>query len=239
MLFNFGGRAMRHIALASLTWAVLSASRQNVLAAPDALANEGAQVDTLFKPWDSPSSPGCAVAVMKDGGIVYERGYGTADLEHDAKITPTTVFDVGSIAKQFTAAAILILANEGKLSLDDPIRKYFPHLLDLGVPITLRQMLHHASGIRDYQQLLCLDGWRLDSPDQVAGHDIFYIISRQKDLNFPPGSDFAYSNTNYMLLAQVVSRVSKESFPDFTRSHLFQPLGMKHTRISAIITARS
>jgi CubicO group peptidase (beta-lactamase class C family) len=112
------------------------------------------------------------------------------------KITSATVFDVGSIAKQFTAAAILILAHDGKLSLDDPVQKFIPDLPGYAARITLRQLLYHTSGIRDYQQLLWFDGWRLDSPDQVTEGDIYYIISRQKALNFSPGTDFSYSNTN-------------------------------------------
>ena len=166
---------------------------------------------------------------MKDGRILYERGYGMANLEHEAKITPTTVFNVGSIAKQFTAAAILMLVAEGKISPDDPIRRYVPELPDFGTPITLRQMLRHTSGLRDYEQLLSFDGWRLDSPDLLTDGDILHILSLQKELNFPPGSNYIYSNTNYMLLAQLVSRVSKQSFPDFTMNRLFQPLAMKHT----------
>jgi CubicO group peptidase (beta-lactamase class C family) len=186
-------------------------------------------VDKLFQPWDTSPSPGCAVAVMKDGKILYERGYGMADLDHDVPITTATVFNVGSIAKQFTGAAVLMLAQDGKLSLDDPIRKYIPELPDFGVPITLRQMLAHTSGLRDYEILLHFDGWRLDSPDLLTNDDIFYVLSRQKELNFPPGTDYAYSNTNYVLLAQVVSRLSGQSFPDFAIARLFQPLGMKHT----------
>ncbi len=169
------------------------------------------------------------MAVMKNGRILHERGYGMANLEHEARITPTTVFDVGSIAKQFTAAAILMLAEEGKISLDDPIRKYIPELPDFGTPITLRQMLRHTSGLRDYEQLLSFDGWRLDSPDLLTDGDIMHILSLQKELNSPPGSDYSYSNTNYMLLAQLVSRVTKQSFPDFTMTRLFQPLGMRQT----------
>ncbi len=209
--------------------AYVAAAPASALAAPANPLSESARVDQLFKPWNTSSSPGCAVAVMKGGRNVYERGFGMAVLEHDAKITPATIFNVGSIAKQFTAAAILMLAQEGKLALDDPIRKYVPELPDFGTPISLRQMLYHTSGLRDYEELLYFDGWRIDSPDLLTDGDILYIMSRQKDLNFPPGSDFRYSNTNYMLLAQVVSRVSKQSFPDFTMTRLFQPLGMKHT----------
>jgi len=220
---------MLRITLAALASASFVVTSEKALAAPNSVASKAAQVDAVFKPWDSPSSPGCAVAVTKNGSIAYERGYGMADLDHDVKITATTVFDVGSIAKQFTAAAILMLAQEGKLSLDNPIRKYLGDVPDVVALITLRQMMYHTSGIRDYQQLLAFDGWRLDSPDQVTEGDISYIISRQKELNFPPGTDFLYSNTNYFLLARVVSQVSKMTFPEFTMTRIFQPLEMKQT----------
>ena len=216
-------------AIAILTTAFISIDRTYATAAAVAVGNESAAVNKLFEEWDTPSSPGCAVAVMKDARIVFEHGYGMADLDHNVPITPATVFNVGSIAKQFTGAAILMLAQDGKLSLDDPIRKYLPHLPDFGAPITLRQMLAHTSGLRDYEQLLYFDGWRLDSPDLLTNDDILYVISHQKELNFAPGTDYAYSNTNYMLLAQVVSRLSGQSFPDFAMARIFQPLGMKHT----------
>jgi CubicO group peptidase (beta-lactamase class C family) len=216
-------------AIAILTAAFISIDHAPATAAPADAGDESAAVNKLFEQWNTPSSPGCAVAVMKDGQIVFEHGYGMADLDHNVPITTATVFNVGSIAKQFTGAAILMLAQDGKLSLDDPIRKYLPELPDFGVPITLRQMLAHTSGLRDYEQLLYFDGWRLDSPDLLTNDDIFYIFSRQKELNFPPGADYAYSNTNYMLLAQVVGRLGGQSFPDFAMARLFQPLGMKHT----------
>ena len=217
-----------YLAVVILTVVVFSKPGTLLAGTPDR-ATQAAMVDQLFQPWNSPASPGCAAAVMKDGRIAFERGYGLADIEHEAKITPSTVFNVGSIAKQFTATAILMLVQEGKISLGDPIRKYIPELPDFGTPITLREMLRHTSGLRDYEQLLNFDGWRLDSPDLLTNGDVMYIVTRQKDLNFPPGSDFAYSNTNYVLLAEVVSRVSKQSFPDFTMTRLFQPLGMTHT----------
>jgi CubicO group peptidase (beta-lactamase class C family) len=216
-------------AIAILTTAFISIDHARATAAAAAAGDESAAMNKLFKEWDTPNSPGCAVAVMKDGRIVFEHGYGMADLDHNVPITPATVFNVGSIAKQFTGAAILMLAQDGKLSLDDPIRKYLPGLPDFGVPITLRQMLAHTSGLRDYEILLHFDGWRLDSPDLLTTDDIFYILSRQKELSFPPGTDYAYSNTNYMLLAQVISRLSGQSFPDFAMARLFQRLGMKHT----------
>ena len=216
-------------AIAILTTAFISIDHARATAATADAGNQSAAVNKLFEEWDKPSSPGCAVAVMKDGRIVFEHGYGMADLDHNVPITTGTVFNVGSIAKQFTGAAILMLAQDGKLSLDDPIRKYLPELPDFGAPITIRQMLAHTSGLRDYEILLHFDGWRLDSPDLLTNDDIFYILSREKELNFPPGTDYAYSNTNYMLLAQVVSRLSGQSFPDFAMARLFQPLGMKHT----------
>jgi len=152
-----------------------------------------------------------------------------ADLDHNVKITRATVFYVGSMSKQFTAMAILMLVQDGRISLDDPIRKYVPEVPDFGVPITLRQMLAHTSGLRDYAQLLWFDGWRLDSPDLLTDGDVSYIVSRQKELNFPPGSDYAYSNTNYELLGHVVSRVSGQSLQQFTTARIFEPLGMQHT----------
>jgi CubicO group peptidase (beta-lactamase class C family) len=165
---------------------------------------------------------------MKDGRSLYERGYGIADLDHDVKITPTTVFHVGSMSKQFTAAAILMLAQQGKISLDDPIRKYVPEVPDFGVPITLRHLLHHTSGLRDQWELLGFDGWRVGN-DLITDGDVLYVLSRQKELNFSPGSEFMYCNSGYTLLAQVVDRVSGQSLRDFTTLNLFQPLGMKHT----------
>jgi CubicO group peptidase (beta-lactamase class C family) len=216
-------------AIVILTTALISIDHECVTAAAADPGDESAAVNKLFKQWDTPSFPGCAVAVMKDGRIVFEHGYGMADLDHNVPITTATVFNVGSIAKQFTGAAILMLAQDGKLSLDDPIRKYLPELPDFGVPITIRQTLAHTSGLRDYEVLLYFDGWRLDSPDLLTNDDIFYILARQKELNFPSGTDYAYSNTNYMLLAQVVSRLSGQSFPDFAMARIFQPLGMEHT----------
>ena len=212
-----------------LSISTFAALPTNALAAPPTLKSEAARVDQLFERWNKTTSPGCAVAVMKDGRILYERGYGIADLDHDVKITPATVFHVASMSKQFTAASILMLARDGKLSLDDPIRKYVPELPDFGVPITLRELLHHTSGLRDQWELLLFDGWRLDSPDLVTDGDILYLMSRQKELNFPPGTDFMYCNTGYTLLAQVVDRVSGQSLRQFTTSRLFQPLGMEHS----------
>jgi len=186
------------------------------------------QVDKLFERWDKTISPGCALSVMKDGRIVYKRGYGMADLDHDVAITPATVFHVASVSKQFTAAAVLLLEQDGKLSADDDIRKFIPELPDFGAKITLRHLLHHTSGLRDQWELLGLAGWRY-SRDLITDEDVLSLIVRQKGLNFKPGERHLYSNTGYTLLAQVVARASGRSFRDFTTARIFEPLGMKST----------
>src|SRR5271167_1132567 len=160
---------------------------------PEQAERPSEQVDKLFEKMDSTISPGCAVAAMKDGKILYERGYGMADLDHNVPITPATVFHVASMSKQFTAAAIVMLAQERKLSLDDDVRKYIPELPDFGVPITIRQLVYHTSGLRDQWDLLGLAGWRY-SLDLITDDDVLSIMSRQRDLNFPPGSRHLYSN---------------------------------------------
>lgn len=203
------------------------AQAQSQAPAP-APADSAQQVDRLFARWDRTTSPGCAVAVMKDGRIVYERGYGMADLDHDAVITPATVFHIASISKQFTAAAILLLEQDGKVSVDDDVRKYIPELPDFGSPITLRHLIHHTSGLRDQWDLLGLAGWRY-SLDLITDEDVLAVVSRQKDLNFKPGERHLYCNTGYTLLAQVVKRVSGKSFREFTTERIFDPLGMKST----------
>jgi len=194
----------------------------------DEAQDKSAQVDRLFAQWDTATSPGCSLSVMKDGHIAYERGYGMADLDHDVKITPASVFHVASVSKQFTAASILMLANDGKLSLDDEARKYVPQLPDFGVPITIRQLMHHTSGLRDQWDLLAIAGWRYPF-DLITDGDVLALLSRQKKLNFAPGSKHLYSNTGFTLLAQIVQKVSGQSFRSFTRDRIFLPLGMTNT----------
>jgi CubicO group peptidase (beta-lactamase class C family) len=186
------------------------------------------QVDKVFAQWDSTVSPGCALSVIKDGQVIYKRGYGMADLDHDIPIRPETVFHVASISKQFTAAAIILLAQEGKISLDDDVRKYIPELPDFGPRITIRHLIHHTSGLRDQWSLLGLAGWRY-SLDLITDEDVLDVISRQKELNFTPGAEYVYCNTGFTLLAQIVKRVSGESLREFTSKRIFQPLGMKST----------
>lgn len=187
-----------------------------------------AEVDRLFEKWSRPNAPGCALAVMKDGQIVYRKGYGMADLDHEVPITPTTVFHVASVSKQFTAAAIALLAQQGKLSLDDPVRKYIPELPDFGRPVTIRHLVYHTSGLRDQWSLLGLWGWRY-SLDLITDEDVMYVMARQRDLNFPPGDRHLYSNTGYTLMALIVKKVSGQTLREFTSANFFAPLGMKNT----------
>lgn len=196
--------------------------------APNSPEKPEAKVDALFQKMDTTVSPGCALSVIRDHKIVYERGYGMADLDHNIPITPTSVFHVASMSKQFTAASILLLAQDGKLSLDDPVRNYIPELPDFGTLITIRELMHHTSGLRDQWELLGLSGWRY-SHDLITDADVLYVVSHQRELNFPPNTQFLYSNTGYTLLAQIVARVSGQSFRKFTTQRIFAPLGMKNT----------
>src|ERR1035438_3209018 len=210
---------MRSILISALLAASLLAHAQTPTNAP---------VDHIFEKWDKPASPGCALSVMKDGHIIYKRGYGMADLDHDVPITPSSVFHVASVSKQFTAASIVMLAQEGKLSLDDDVRKYIPELPDFHTKITIRHLIHHTSGLRDQWSLLGFAGWRY-SLDLITDDDVLDLISRQKSLNFLPGERHVYCNTGYTLLAQIVKRVSGQSLREFTTARIFEPLGMKNT----------
>lgn len=207
---------------------VLLSSSLMVGQTPPDPENMPAKVDAVFQKMDSTVSPGCALSVMRDGKIVYERGYGMADLDHNVPISPTTVFHVASMSKQFTAASILLLAQQGKLSLDDPARKYIPELPDFGTPVTIRELMHHTSGLRDQWDLLGLSGWRY-SLDLITNDDVLYVVSHQKELNFTPGTKFLYSNTGFTLLGEIVKRVSGKTLREFTTTNIFQPLGMKNT----------
>ena len=188
-----------------------------------------AQVDRVFAQWDRPDTPGCAVSVMRSGRLVYARGYGSANLEYGIQITPASVFHVASISKQFTAMAVALLVAEGRVSWDDDIRRYVPEVPDLGPRVTLRHLAHHTSGLRDQWSLLRMAGWRWEE-DIVRQADVLDLVSRQRALNFEPGSAFLYSNTGYTLLAVVVARVSGQSLRQFTENRIFAPLGMTATR---------
>lgn len=185
------------------------------------------QIDQIMARFSDPSSPGASIAVMKDGKFVFRKGYGCAELEYDVPITTSTVFHIASVSKQFTAFAILMLESEGKLSINDDIRKYIPEVPDFGKVITLDHLIHHTSGLRDQWELLAIAGWRLD--DNITTKQILSLVSRQKELNFNPGDEMVYCNTGYTLLAEVVARVSGMSFVEFTSTRIFEPLKMSHT----------
>jgi CubicO group peptidase (beta-lactamase class C family) len=185
------------------------------------------RVDAQFSNWTN-ETPGCAVGVSRDDVIVFERAYGMADLEHGVPNKADTIFEAGSVSKQFTAAAVLLLARDGKLSLDDPVRKYIPEAPDYGSPITVREMLQHTSGLRDWGSVEDLAGWPRGTRVYTHAH-VLDIVSRQSRLNFPPGTNWSYSNTGYNLAAILVARVAGEPFADFTRKRIFEPLGMTRT----------
>lgn len=176
---------------------------------------------------DHPLAPGAAVAIEKEGKIIFSKGYGYADLESERKITPTTIFHIASVSKQFTAFAIALLADQGKISMQDDIRKYLPELHDFGTVITIDHLVHHTSGLRDQWNLLMMAGWRLD--DVITREQILRIVSKQRELNFKPGDEYLYCNTGFTLMAEIVSRVTGEAFPDWTRKNIFEPLGMNNT----------
>ncbi len=164
----------------------------------------------------------------KDGKPIVQKAYGMADLEHDAPNRADTIFEAGSVSKQFTAAAVLLLAQDGKLSLDDPVRKYVPELPDYGAPLTIRHMLHHTSGLRDWGEVASIAGWPRTSRVYTHAH-VIDILCRQKALNFPSGAQYSYSNSGYNLAAIIVSRVSGKTFAEFSNERIFAPLGMTKT----------
>ena len=186
------------------------------------------QIDEIFAKWNNPESPGCAFAVVKDGEVIFKKGYGKASLEHDIPITTTTIFDAASVSKQFTAFAIILLEQDGKLSFDDDIRKYLLYVPDFGHKITIRHLIFHTSGLRDQWDLLEFAGVRMED-DIVTQEDILKLVKRQKELNFPPGESYKYCNTGYTLLAEIVAKVSNKSFQEFTEERIFRPLEMFDT----------
>ncbi|MBK6795728.1 MAG: beta-lactamase family protein [Acidobacteria bacterium] len=174
------------------------------------------------------SAPGCAVGISLSGRPVYERAFGMAEIEHGIPNTPQTVFESGSVAKQFTAAAVVLLSLDGKLGLDDPVRKYITELPDYGVPLTIRHLLNHTGGVRDWGPVLALTGF--GRGDRVISQALALdVITHQKGLDFTPGAEYSYSNSGYTLLSAIVERVSNLSLPVFTEQRFFKPLGMTHT----------
>jgi CubicO group peptidase (beta-lactamase class C family) len=216
-----------------------------VLSLPVTAASSGTQrnpeIDALARQFVRPDGPGAAIAVVHHGKVVHLGGYGLAQLEHRVPITPDTVFDLASNAKQFTALALFLLEREGKLSLNDDVRKYIPELQSFDPPIRIHHLLHHTSGLRDWVQCLALTGWQLE--DRVTNQDVFKLVYRQATLSHPTGKRYLYSNTGYCLLAEIIERVSGEPFRAFCKDRIFDPLGMESTlvrdRVEEIVSNRA
>ncbi|RPJ82789.1 MAG: class A beta-lactamase-related serine hydrolase, partial [Acidobacteria bacterium] len=199
------------------------------------------QVDAIFAEYGHADSPGCALAAIKDGAIVYENGYGMADIEHHVPIRPETVFYIGSVSKQFTAMAAALAIQEGKIGLDDDIRRFVPELPDYGRPITVRHLVHHTSGLRDIYSVLSAAGRR--DQDAFDNYALLRIVAKHKELNFMPGDEHLYSNSGYAVLALVVERATGTPFAEYAETKIFRPLGMTvshfHDDISRLVEHRA
>jgi CubicO group peptidase (beta-lactamase class C family) len=187
------------------------------------------QLDAVFQKWNRSDAPGCVVGIERHDKPAVIRAYGSADLEHGVPIDAGTVFEAGSVSKQFTAASVLILVEQGKLSLTDDIRRYLPELPGYAATITISQLLDHTSGLRDWEGVVEIAGAPVTTR-VYSVNDVLEIAARQKQLNHPPGTEFSYTNTGYILLTKIVERASGESFAQFGSEHLFQPMGMTHTQ---------
>jgi CubicO group peptidase (beta-lactamase class C family) len=221
-------RAFRAPALALVLAAPVGAQAAATHTARPLSAADRTRIDAVFKDYDKPHVPGCALGVMRNGTLAYGRGYGWADLERNVPISTATLFDIGSTSKQFAAASIALLVAEHKLSYADDIRKYIPEMPDYGAPITIDNLMRHTSGLRDYTGLLVLAGHTLE--EATTDSQALARIVRQRHLNFPTGSRYEYSNTGYFLLSVIVQRVSGQSLAQFARTRIFLPLGMMDTR---------
>jgi CubicO group peptidase (beta-lactamase class C family) len=183
--------------------------------------------DSIFNSFKD--GPGVAVMIVQDGKIAFEKGYGIANMEYNIPITPTTVFDIASVSKQFTGYAISTLIQEGKISPDDDIHKYLPDVPDFGKKITIRNLIHHTSGLRDWPEGLHAAGWRWEEP--FSWDDIMRMVKQQKELDFEPGSKYQYSNTGYNLLAAIIEKVTGKTWPVWAKENIFKPLEMNSTQV--------
>lgn len=179
----------------------------------------------IFTDWqESADAPGGVFGIIEKGQVVMTRAYGKASLEYDVANTRETAMNIASVSKQFTAYAMVLLEQQGKLSIDDDVRKHLPELPDFGTPITIRHLLTHTSGLRNFQNLLAIAGWR--DGDYMTNDDLVRYMAMQRELNFPVGSEYLYCNSGFNLCTEIVKRVTGQSFEDWTREHIFQPLGM-------------
>lgn len=214
------GKGGMTVALAALAFTAPSLSGQ---------ALPVAELDAIFEPWSTTRVPGCAVGVARGGTPVLLRAWGMADLEQGIANTPETIFEGGSLAKQFTSAAVILLALDGKLSLEDDVRRYIPELPDYGARITLRHLMTHTSGLRDWGSIASIEGWPREERSHTHAH-VLEILVRQSALNYTPGAEYSYTNSGYNLMAMIVDRVSGMPFAEFSRVRLFEPLGLTDTQ---------
>ncbi len=183
-----------------------------------------AAIDAIFEEWNSTHTPGGVVGVFQDGELILSRAYGMASLEYDIPNSVETVFNIASVSKQFTAFSLVLLEQQGKLDLDDEVSQYFSEFPDFGASITIRHLLNHTSGLRNFQNMLYMAGWRRG--DAMTNEDLVRYVSQQEEQNFPPGSEYLYCNTGFNLSAQLVERLTGQSFQKWTKKNIFEPLGM-------------
>ncbi|MFH1764777.1 MAG: serine hydrolase domain-containing protein, partial [Gemmatimonadota bacterium] len=215
------------LASAASSFRALAAQAQETGALSTLTPAEGRRIDSIFRQLDNTRSPGCALGVIEEGALPFARGYGMANLEHGIAINARTIFRTGSVSKQFTAGTVVLLAGEGAFSLDDDIRIHFPELPEYEAPIRVRHLLHHTSGLRDYLELMAMRG--VGDEATYSEDDVVALLARQKALNFPPGSEFLYSNSGYVLLSRLVERTTGQTLREQAERLLFWPLGMKST----------
>ncbi|WP_405604743.1 serine hydrolase domain-containing protein [Polaribacter sp. Asnod1-A03] len=188
---------------------------------------ESQAIDSIFSEWNKKDVPGCALGIIKEGKLIYTKGYGMANMEYDIPNSATSVFRIGSTSKQFTAASIVLLTEKDKLSLDDNLKSLFPDFPEYAEKITIRHLLNHTSGIRDYLQISYLKG--LGDDDYYTDDNVMKWLIHQTDLNFAPGEEYLYSNSGYWLLGQIVKKVAGMNMAEFARKEIFEPLEMNNT----------
>ena len=188
---------------------------------------ESQAIDSIFTEWNKTNVPGCALGIMKEGKLIYAKGYGMANMEYDIPNSASSVFRIGSTSKQFTAACIVLLAEQEKLNLDNTLNQYFPDFPEYAKRITIRNLLNHTSGIRDYLRISYLKGYSHD--EYYEDKDIMKWLINQTELNFKPGDEYLYSNSGYWLLGQIVNKVAEMNMADFAKKEIFEPLGMNNT----------
>lgn len=217
---------MRAITTLALLIAAPALAQQPSPAQP---SSAQASLDAAIADFAQPEAPGCSVAADRRGQRIATGAFGLADLEHGVANTPDTIFEAGSVSKQFTAAAILLLAEDGRIALDDDIRTYLPEMPAYPTPVTIDQLISHTSGLRDWGALAMIGGWERGTR-AYTNADVLRILARQTALNYPAGARYSYTNSGYNLMALIVERVTGQRFAAFTKARLFDPLGMASTR---------